>query len=44
MDVKSAFLNRNLKEEVYVEQPPSFESYEQPDHMLKLIKVLDKLK
>ena len=24
MDVKSAFLNENLKEEVYVEQPPGF--------------------
>jgi hypothetical protein len=25
MDVKSAFLNGPIKEEVYVEQPPSFE-------------------
>jgi hypothetical protein len=25
MDVKSAFLNRPIKEEVYVEQPPGFE-------------------
>jgi hypothetical protein len=24
MDVKSAFLNRNMKEEVYVKQPPGF--------------------
>jgi hypothetical protein len=25
MDVKSAFLNEPIKEEVYVEQPPGFE-------------------
>jgi hypothetical protein len=26
MDVKSTFLNGSIKEEVYVEQPPGFES------------------
>jgi hypothetical protein len=26
MDIKSAFLNGLIKEEVYVEQPPSFKS------------------
>ncbi|GKC19666.1 retrovirus-related pol polyprotein from transposon TNT 1-94 [Tanacetum coccineum] len=33
MDVKSAFLNGKLKEEVYVKQPPGFESSEFPDHV-----------
>jgi len=28
MDVKSAFLNGYINEEVYVEEPPSFESFE----------------
>jgi hypothetical protein len=31
MDVKSSFLNRVIKEEVYVEQPPSFEDDRYPD-------------
>lgn len=31
MDVKSAFLNRDLAEEVYVEQPPGFVSREKGD-------------
>ncbi|GKB42022.1 retrovirus-related pol polyprotein from transposon TNT 1-94 [Tanacetum coccineum] len=38
MDVKSAFLNGKLKEEVYVKQPPSFESSEFPDYVCKLDK------
>jgi hypothetical protein len=33
MDVKSAFLNGPIKEEVYVEQPPDFEDSEYPNHV-----------
>jgi hypothetical protein len=36
MDVKSSFLNGPIKEEVYVEQPPSFEDSEYPNHVYKL--------
>ncbi|GJT68516.1 retrovirus-related pol polyprotein from transposon TNT 1-94 [Tanacetum coccineum] len=44
MDVKSVFLNGKLKEEVYVKQPPSFESSEFPDYVCKLDKALYGLK
>nr|GEU41966.1 hypothetical protein [Tanacetum cinerariifolium] len=44
MDVKSAFLNGKLKEEVYVKQPPSFKSSEFPNHIYKLDKPLYGLK
>jgi hypothetical protein len=44
MDVKSAFLNGPIKEEVYVEQPPSFEDSEYPSHVYKLSKALYGLK
>jgi hypothetical protein len=44
MDVNSAFLNGPIKEEVYVEQPPSFEDDRYPDHVYKLSKVLYGLK
>jgi hypothetical protein len=44
MDVKSAFLNGPIKEEVYVEQPPSFEDDRYPDHLYKLSKALYGLK
>jgi hypothetical protein len=44
MDMKSAFLNGPIKEEVYVEQPPGFEDDRYPDHMYKLSKALYGLK
>jgi hypothetical protein len=44
MDVKSAFLNGPVKEEVYVEQPPGFEDSEYPTHVYKLSKALYGLK
>jgi hypothetical protein len=44
MDVKSAFLNGPIKEEVYVEQPSSFEDSEYPNHVYKLSKALYGLK
>jgi hypothetical protein len=44
MDVKSAFLNGPIKEEVFAEQPPSFESEGYPNHVYKLHKLLYGLK
>jgi hypothetical protein len=44
MDVKSAFLNGPIKEEVYVEQPPGFEDSEYPNHVYRLSKALYGLK
>ena len=40
MDVKSAFLNRYVNEEVYVDQPPDFEDTNHPDYVFKLKKAL----
>jgi hypothetical protein len=44
MDVKIAFLNGPIKEEVYVEQPPGFEDQEYTNHVYKLHKALYGLK
>nr|GFA96789.1 retrovirus-related Pol polyprotein from transposon TNT 1-94 [Tanacetum cinerariifolium] len=44
MDVKTAFLNGNLREEVYVSQPDGFVDPDNPNHMYKLKKALYGLK
>ena len=36
MDVKSAFLNDFIKEDVFVEQPPGFQDVDKPQHVYKL--------
>ena len=44
MDVKSAFLNGKLEEEVYIEQPEGFLLSENKDYVCKLEKALYGLK
>ncbi|GKE10086.1 retrovirus-related pol polyprotein from transposon TNT 1-94 [Tanacetum coccineum] len=44
MDVKTAFLNGTLREEVYVSQPDGFVDPENPNHVYKLKKALYRLK
>nr|GEV29584.1 retrovirus-related Pol polyprotein from transposon TNT 1-94 [Tanacetum cinerariifolium] len=44
MDVKTAFLNGNLREEVYVSQPDGFVDSNNPNHVYKLKKALYGLK
>nr|GEW85420.1 retrovirus-related Pol polyprotein from transposon TNT 1-94 [Tanacetum cinerariifolium] len=44
MDVKTAFLNDNLREDVYVSQPDGFVDPDNPNHVYKLKKALYGLK
>jgi hypothetical protein len=44
MDVKNVFLNGVIHEEVYVRQPPGFESLKYPDRVYKLLNALYWLK
>jgi hypothetical protein len=44
MDIKIAFLNGPIKEEVYVETPPSFKDDRYLDHVYRLSKALYGLK
>ncbi|GJY67081.1 retrovirus-related pol polyprotein from transposon TNT 1-94 [Tanacetum coccineum] len=44
MDVKSAFLNGFINEEVYVAQPPGFIDFVKPNHVYRLKKALYGLK
>lgn len=44
MDVKPAFLNGSLKEDVYVSQPPGFQNPEKQTNVVKLNKALYGLK
>ena len=44
MDVKSAFLNGIVNEEIYVSQPLGFEDHQYPNHLYKMKKALYDLK
>jgi hypothetical protein len=44
MDIKSTFLNGELEEEVYIEQPKGFKLLENTDYVCKLKAVLYGLK
>ena len=44
LDVKTAFLNGVVEDEVYVEKPLSFETHDRPSHVCRLKKSLYSLK
>ena len=44
INVKSAFLNRYIIEEIYMKQPPHFENEKFPNHIYNLSKALYNLK
>ena len=44
MDIKSAFLNGNLEEEVYIEQLEGFQLIDKEDYVCKLKRALYGLK
>jgi hypothetical protein len=44
MDVKNAFLNGVIHEEVFVRQPPDFEKLKYPNRVYKLLNALYRLK
>ena len=44
MDVKTAFLNGIIQEEIYIEQPQGFEIHDRETHVCRLKKTLYRLK
>jgi hypothetical protein len=44
MDVKTTFLNGEIEEEVYIEQPDGFVTHEKESHVCRLKKYLYGLK
>ena len=44
MDIKNAFFHGDLQEEVYMDQPPSYEDLDHPNHVCKFKKALYGLK